>query len=131
MAVRTTVTDVRLVIETALTDAQVLQHITDASGWVDRRLDGFCDDQTAGQLEMVERYLAAHLIQRADASTGTLKSAARADISETYQDTGDTEGHLKYAKIAAAQDPCGIVAEDWLGIRRMRYRVGTTYQADA
>jgi hypothetical protein len=98
---------------------------------VDEQYEDECDGATAARLEAIERYLAAHLIQRADPSTGNLTSATRANISETYDSSSDSEGHLKYAKTAASFDPCGIVAEHWLGAKRARYRVGTTYADDA
>lgn len=131
MAVRTSVAAVRLIIDTALSDAQVTQHIADASIWVDRRLADACDGQTAGQLEYIERYLAAHLIQKADSTTQDLASATRSDISESYKGGADPNMHSRYAMLAAAQDECGLVAEAWLGKVKARYRVGTTYKDDA
>jgi len=62
MAIRTSITAVKTVIEvpTNLLDATITQHIADASLLVDEQLSsaGLSD----ARLELVERYIAAHLI---------------------------------------------------------------------
>jgi len=124
VGIRTSVAEVlALVGDTSLDDEFVIGLIADASQWVDRNLVGACSQQTAESLEQVERYLAAHLITRGgpEGSTGPLKSSTRDVISETY-DTGnvDTDAAKRFAQIAASFDPCGIVAEKWLGKLRPR-----------
>ena len=121
MAVRTTVAAVQAIMDTDLTDPQILAFITDASLWIDTFLEGACDDLTDSLLATIEKYLAAALITARDAR---LKSAKWQDVAETYQRGGEVS---EYLRAAIALDPCGIVAEKFLDQedrKKARFRVG-------
>lgn len=56
---RTTVTEVRALITTSLTDAGVTAYITAANNFVTAHLDGLLDDDLLAE---IERWVAAHMI---------------------------------------------------------------------
>lgn len=103
MAVRTTETAVKLVLNTSLTTAQIEQFIADASAWVDANLQGETG-VTSTIAELVERYLAAHLITLRD----PLQTERRRDT------VTDTFGlRTSYLEFAAKIDPTGKVEEQF------------------
>lgn len=112
-----------------ITSGQLDSFIADASLWVDNYLEDTCDSLDEDKLPTIEKYIAAHLFQMTqEGQTGPLASASRANISESYATrTGDNASRTSFIMTAAAFDPCGIVAEHWLGKRRARARVGQGY----
>lgn len=119
-----------MVGSTTLDEPVVVGLIADVSGWIDRELEDACSGQSPEQLEVIERYLAAHLITKggnasaASSGTAVLKRSTRFDVTEEY-DTGAAasaaaEAPTRFAVVAASFDRCGIVAEKWLGKRRAR-----------
>lgn len=122
---RTSVAALRLIIETALGDAELEAYIDDASAWVDAHLASTCPALTAAGLERVERYLAAALVTRREPA---LVQARREDVQEAY--AVDKDG-LHWFRVAAAFDPCGIVAREFLDAKRLKFRVGTRFQDEA
>lgn len=100
---RVTSTEVKLRIETSLSDCIVDAFIDDASAWVDDYLTD-CG-MSAARLKKIEMYLAAHYITLRDPR---LRQQAVEDARETYQrDTQVTE----YLRQAIAEDECGIIKD--------------------
>jgi hypothetical protein len=128
VSIRTNADDVAATLGLTVASGALDIFIADAALWVDNNLEGqTCVD--ADKLEFIERHIAAHLYtQSQEGSTGQLVGAARADINERYAQRKGTEaGITTFIRSAAAYDPCGIVAEFWLGKRRLRYHVGAGY----
>lgn len=129
MAARSYPDDVlALMPDSDLDHAGVEPFIADASVWVDNYLEGECPGLATSKLAIVERYLAAHLATLATEGP-ELVQAARADISERYAALKDGQA-TRYIATAAAFEPCGIVAEHWMGGRRMKARIGEGYHKD-
>jgi hypothetical protein len=129
MSLRTTSDEVEAVlIGFTITSGQLDSFIADASLWVDNRLEGkTCVD--ADKLATIEKYLAAHLFALSQQGmSGQVIARGRSDINEKYASPSASEaGKTSYLRTAAAFDPCGIVAEDWLGVGRVRAYVGSGY----
>jgi hypothetical protein len=127
MAVRVTAAEVRLILETELSNAEIEAFIADASLWVDQNLVGACTAVTDDILKAVEKYLAAHMITARDA---LLRASKLQDVSETYQ---RDEAVSEYLRIAISLDPCGVVSEKFLdqeNKRSVRFRVGEGFDDD-
>jgi hypothetical protein len=102
--------------------------IADASLWIDNYLES-CTRTPEDKLATIEKYIAAHLYQQSqEGTTGQLTSAARSDVKETYAERkGDDAGITSFIRTAAAFDRCGIVAEFFLGKKRLRWYVGAGF----
>jgi hypothetical protein len=106
-------------------DATVIDAlIVDASAWVTAHVTG-----SEATLTSIEKYLTAHLATlTAEGTDGQLVASQRGDVSERYAERkGDTNGATSYIRIAASFDRTGVVAEYWLGKRRVLFKVGTGY----
>ena len=129
MSIRTTEAAVLIVLGsgTTATETDLVNFVLDASIWVDNYLDGKCTAVDAEKLEIVERYLAAHLFTVSQSrQPGQLVSANRSDVSERYAETRAADGNTTmFARIAAGFDECGIVAKHWLDKPRLKFRVGS------
>ncbi len=114
--------------DTDLDDTSVLPFLEDASTWVDNYLaSGQCAGLGEGKLPIIEKYLAAHLASLVSSlGAGDLIQAQRADVSERYAGLGDGEA-TRYIAVAAAMEPCGIVAEHWMRKPRLKAFVGAGY----
>lgn len=105
--------------------------IANASTWVDNYLVGACDSLADDKLPIIATYIAAHLYAQAvEGQTGQLVAARRQDVSEQYAERkGGELGVTSYIRTAAAFDPCGVVAQFWLGRQKIQWRVGGGYQS--
>lgn len=118
--------DITAVLETDLERNVVTALIEDASAWVTEHLDGLLAEAT---LLSVEKYLAAHLVVMAgEGGEGAMTQSTRGDVSERYAERKDDVS--TYLRIAASFDSTGKVREDWMGGKRVTFRVGSGY-ADA
>lgn len=107
MALRTSETAVREILDTSLTTQQVLAFITDANVWVTEEIASWAGI-TASRLEIIERYLACALIRIKDAG---LASGTIGDIAETYQVDPQVTDYLLRA---ASFDPSGAIRTNFL-----------------
>jgi hypothetical protein len=105
-ATRTTEQDVKNILDTALTTAQITAFIEDANLWVTEELgdEGLSDSR----LEMIERWLACALIRAREVA---MKDTTVGDVTETYQRDGQVTEYLKHA---SALDPTGSVQMQFL-----------------
>jgi hypothetical protein len=113
---------------TDLDATAILPFLEDASLWVDNYLaSGQCRGLNANKMGVIEKYLAAHLATLASGvGAGEVIQAQRADISERYAQLKDGQS-TRYVAVASAMEPCGIVAEHWMGGRRVKAVVGKGY----
>lgn len=126
---RVEVSEVEAILSETIDADKISLAIDTATLWIDENLVGNCSALGTSELRFIELYLSAHLAVYTEEG-GDLIQSARADVSERYAEVG--KGHAtRYITTAAAFDPCGIVAERWMDKKRVRFKVGTTYQADA
>ena len=132
MAVRITEADVEAVLGITVAVGHLDPFITDASLWVDNYLVGACTALNADKLPAIEKYIAAHFYTLStEGSTGQLISATRRGVSERYAERkGDEAGISPFIRTAAAFDPCGIIAQHFLGKHRLVWRVSAGYRAE-
>src|SRR5512146_1936802 len=107
MALRTSETAVRQILDSSLTTQQVLAFITDANVWVTEEIASWAGI-TASRLEIIERYLACALIRIKDAG---LANGTIGDIAETYQVDPQVTDYLLRA---ASFDPWGAIRTNFL-----------------
>lgn len=110
-------------------DAALVDQITeDAHVWVENYLVGACPALHEDKLEIIERYLATGLALNATNVEGQIVESQRGDIRERYAQfkEGDGAGG-QFFRMAAAFDPCGIIAEHFLGAKRAKAHVGRGY----
>ena len=109
MPPRTTVTAVKQVMQTNLTQDQVEAFILDANVWVSEEI-ATSTDPIVGELrlEVIERWLACALVRARDVG---LKSATLKDISESYQVSDSVTDYLLRA---AGMDPTGKVQRQFI-----------------
>jgi hypothetical protein len=104
---RVSVADVRAVLETSLTDAQVTTWIDIASNVIDRYAT-ICTSASDATLAILEKLLTAHYIVATVDRSKTVTSRSFGDSSESYMSAGG-EG-LKaspYGQQLLMADPCG------------------------
>lgn len=121
---RTTITAVKEIINTALTAPQVRAFITDASLWVTEELAPA--GLTTARLEVIERYLACALIRVRDLG---LSSATLEDVTEKYQVDPQVTDYLLRA---ASMDPTGKLRKHFLPSDEetrfpVKFSIGTTF----
>lgn len=124
MAALTTITSVREIIDTPLTDPQVQVAINDADVWVSEELVPTCGPTiSVGRLELIERYLACALIR--STNDVDVVSVNMGDVREQYQrDPKVTE----YLQRAASFDPTGLVRRIFItGSQPVLARVGRRF----
>ena len=102
---RTSVSAVKEVIDTALTDAQITAFINSASTMVDTYLVGKSLSDTL--LTEIEKYLAAHFLTLRDRRSATESADG---VSFTYQGvTGEGLDSSSYGQMAQSLDPTGAL----------------------
>lgn len=112
MAVRTTVTAVREILNTGLTTQQISAFILDANIWITEVLvPAWPSALSVDRLEIIERYLTCALVQLRE--TG-LTQVTIGDVTEQYQ--GDPIV-TDYLMRAAAFDPTGTIRKNFLAPR--------------
>jgi hypothetical protein len=126
---RVTYEEVLEVLENAIDEDTIEAAIVTANVWIDARLASVCTVLSNAELIAIEKHLSAHL-SVLGAEGMEMISSTRADVAEKYAEMakGQTTRHIG---IAAAFDPCGIIKEAWMDRARVRFKVGTTYQAEA
>lgn len=105
------VADVRLIIDTPVSDAAITAAISDAALIVGR-----CSavaDATAATQQAIIKYVVAHLLSARAGASGPLKSKSLGDASETYAQGGTYGMQLSstfYGQQAIMLDPTGCLA---------------------
>jgi hypothetical protein len=126
LAVRTTETAVRLVLQTRLTSAEVNAFIADASLFVDEELG--TSAFSAARLELIEKYLSCALARLRELG---VSRARFDDVWEEYQvDPQVTE----YLKTAATYDTTGVVRRLFLPPKDQKvasFHVGQGFREEA
>lgn len=129
---RTTVTEVREIITTDLTDAQVTTWINIANTIVTANVTCGLSDAV---LEEIERQLTAHFISLLPTSEGSgvglpIKSEKLGDASVSYDVSmftqGGTMGSTVYGKTALMLDTCGGLAA--MGKRKISIKAITSFE---
>lgn len=108
---RTTPTEVKEILATGLSDAQVQSWIDIASNVIDRYA-AQCSSASAATLEVLEQLLTAHYITATVERTKALTSRSFGDSQESYMSVGG-EG-LKatpYGQQLLMVDPCGLLVD--------------------
>ncbi|UTC30094.1 hypothetical protein MAINES_00550 [Brevundimonas phage vB_BpoS-MaInes] len=107
---RTTVEKVKAIIEVpvALTDAMITASIADAALLVTEALSG--KGISEGRLELIERYMTAHLVTLLTERGGLLSSEVD-DVRDTYAGPKNGVGlaMTRYGQQAIAFDPSGTL----------------------
>ena len=129
MSIRTSHEEVEAVLGTSVASGALDGFIADASLWVDNYLEGKCSALPEDKLPTIEKYVAAHLYQISqEGSGGQLIASEVEGVRDRYAERkGDEAGVTTYIRTAAAFDPCGIIAEHWLGKVRLKAYVGAGY----
>jgi hypothetical protein len=105
----TTVADVRLIISTEASDAQVQVAINDVTLMAARCLALIADEPTR---DAIVKYLAAHLLTIIDSTgAGVATSSKLGDASDTYKTDGfgRSLGSSNYGQMAIQLDPNGCL----------------------
>jgi len=124
MAIRTSESQVRLIVSTSLTSAQIGAFIADASLWVDEELA--TSQLSATRLELIERYLACALVRLRDLGLKAVNFDG-GGLSEQYQVDPDVTDYLLRA---AAFDKTGKIRAAFLASKDTHvggWRVGTGF----
>ena len=124
---RTTVTAVREILQTSLTDTQITAFIKDADVWIGEELA--TASISDARLEVIERYLACALARLSDLG---LSRVTIGDVSESYQVDPQVTDYLLRA---AAFDPTGLIRQTFLapkplaqpGAASIVYRIGQSF----
>lgn len=119
MAIRTKTEDVKRLINTSLDDSDTFIPIQVASRLVDDLLVG--KGMTAGRLQDIELYLAAHFVAVRDQDAGQLTRLTVGDTDATYGgDLGQALSFTRYGQQALALDISGTLAS--VGKVRAQFR---------
>jgi len=104
---RTTVTNVKVIIDTSIDSTDISAFISDANAIVDARLGGESIDSSI--LTMIEKYLAAHLISISRERQATNEQVG--DVSVKYAGNfGKFLEQTSYGQQVLALDPTGKIA---------------------
>lgn len=107
---RVTATEVREIVTTSLTDAQIDAFIASATLIVDR-YSAECSDADTATLKEIERQLTAHMLTASDKSQ-RLASRKFGDSSASYfTQSGLNLDSSQYGQNVKMLDPCGILAD--------------------
>lgn len=103
---RTTIQNVKLILDTALTDAAVDAFIASAS----RLMDTLFDDEDEDLLEELETWLTAHLIVSTREPMAESVSAAGVSVKTASVKTGTGLSSTAYGRQAMMLDTTGILS---------------------
>lgn len=107
---RVTATEVREIVTTSLSDAQIDAFIASSTLIVDRYATQ-CSEADAATLKEIERQLTAHMLSASDASQ-RMASRKFGDSSENYfTQSGLNLDSSQYGQNVKMLDPCGILAD--------------------
>lgn len=110
MVARVTATEVREIITTSLTDANIDAFIASATLVVDR-YSAECSEADAATLFEIERQLTAHMLSASDVDQ-RLSSRKFGDSSQNYfTQSGLNLDSSQYGQNVKMLDPCGILAD--------------------
>ncbi len=127
---RTTATAVKEILQTSLTEAQLMAYVNDADQWVSENLATLSPAPSAATLEIIERYIACALTKlREIGVAGALTSVSIGDVTEAYGSTGASGDALDYMIRAAGFDVSGTVRRHFLAPRPVAAPVPPTYGA--
>jgi len=115
---RATVSDVREILSTALTDPEVAAWIDIASAVIDS-YSLQCKKAGTSLLLIMEKLLAAHYISATVDRSGSVTQRSIGDASETYMSmSGEGIKATTYGQQLLMLDPCGVLVD--MGKRRAK-----------